>query len=80
LGCGLGLSLHDRPFFDQQNVYASMKPQTFKEGMCIAVEFYTDKKEGKDDVRLEEDIPVAKGGYELLSLWPIEELMERWLP
>jgi Xaa-Pro aminopeptidase len=36
--------------------------------MCIAVEFYTDKKGGKDGVRLEEDILVTKDGYELLSL------------
>ena len=35
--------------------------------MCLAVEFYTGKKGGKD-------------GYEKLSLWPIEELMECWLP
>jgi Xaa-Pro dipeptidase len=57
-----------------------MKPQTFKERMYIAVQFYTGKKGGKDGIRLEEDILVMKDGYELLSLWPIEELMECWLP
>lgn len=61
-------------------MHAGMKPQKFKEGMCIAVEFYTGKKGGKDGVRLEEDILVTKDGYELLSLWPIEVLMECWLP
>jgi hypothetical protein len=44
-----------------------MKPQTFQEGMCLAVEFYTGKIGGKD-------------GYELLSPWLIAELMECWLP
>lgn len=81
LGHGLDLSLHDRPFFNQQqNVHAGMKPQTLKEGMCIAVEFYTGKKGGKDGARLEEDVLVTKDGYELHSLWPIDELMECWLP
>jgi Xaa-Pro aminopeptidase len=80
LGHGLGLSLHDRPFFNQQNVHAGMPLQKFQEGMCLAVEFYTGKKSGKDGVRLEENILVTKDGYELLSLWPIAELMECWLP
>jgi len=80
LGHGLGLSLHDRPFFNQQNVHAGMPLQKFQEGMCMAVEFYTGKKSGKDGVRLEENILVTKDGYELLSLWPIAELMECWLP
>jgi Xaa-Pro aminopeptidase len=34
----------------------------------------------RDGVRLEENIRVTKDGYERLSLWPIEELMECWLP
>lgn len=80
VGHGIGLSLHDRPFFNQQNVHAGMPPQKFQEGMCLAVEFYTGKRGGKDGVRLEENILVTKDGYELLSLWPIEELMECWLP
>ena len=80
LGHGLGLSLHDRPFFNQQQKQAGMPAQKFQEGMCLAVEFYTGKKGGKDGVRLEENILVTKDGYELLSLWPIQELMECWLP
>jgi hypothetical protein len=38
------------------------------------------KPTNKDGVRLEENILVTKDGYELLSLWPIDELMECWLP
>jgi hypothetical protein len=34
----------------------------------------------RDGVRPEENIRVTKDGYERLSLWPIEELMECWLP
>ena len=80
LGHGLGLSLHDRPFCNQRNVHTGMKPQAFEEGMCLAVELYTGKKGGKDGVPFEENILVTKDGYELLSLWPIAELMECWLP
>ena len=31
-------------------------------------------------VRLEENILVTEDGYELLTRWPIDELMECWLP
>ena len=55
-------------------------PSTLKEGMCIALETYAGRKGGKDGVRLEENILVTKDGDELLSRWPIEELMECWLP
>lgn len=48
--------------------------------MCLVVETYTGKKSGKDGVLVEENILVTKDGYELLSLWPIDELMEYWLP
>lgn len=80
IGHGLGLSLHDKPFFNQQQKQAGMPPQTFQEGMCLAIETYTGKKGGKDGVRLEENILVTKEGYERLTRWPIEELMECWLP
>ena len=80
IGHGLGLTLHDRPFFNQQQKHAGMPEQTFKEGMVLAVETYAGKKGGKDGVRLEENILVTGEGYEVLSLWPIRNLMECWLP
>lgn len=76
LGHGVGLSLHDRPFFNRQQMEAGMPPQVLKEGMVIAVETYAGRKGEKDGVRLEEMILVTKDGYERLSLWPIDELME----
>lgn len=80
IGHGLGLTLHDRPFFNQQQKHAGMPEQTFKAGMVLAVETYAGKRGGKDGVRLEENVLVTKDGYERLSLWPIQELMECWLP
>jgi Xaa-Pro aminopeptidase len=80
LGHGLGLSLHDRPFFLPQHREIGVPPQTFQAGMVLAVETYAGHKGGKDGVRLEENILVTEDGYERLSRWPIEELMECWLP
>ncbi len=80
LGHGLGLTLHDRPFFNRMNQVAGVPQQTFKEGMVLAIETYAGQKGGKFGVRLEENILVTKDGYERLSLWPIDELMECWLP
>ena len=37
-------------------------------------------KGGKHGVRLEEDVLVTKDGYEVLTRWPVKELMECWLP
>ncbi len=80
IGHGLGLTLHDRPFFNQQQKHAGAPEQTFRAGMVIAVETYAGRRGGKDGVRLEENVLVTKEGYELLSRWPIQELMECWLP
>ena len=57
-----------------------MEPAELKEGMILALETYTGHPGGKDGVRLEEDILVTADGYEVLSRWPISELMECWLP
>jgi len=80
IGHGLGLSLHDKPFFNQQNKHAGMPEQKFQEGMVLAIETYTGKKGGKYGVRLEEMVLVTKDGYELLTLFPIKELIECWIP
>ena len=80
IGHGIGLTLRDRPFFNQMQKELGVQEQTFKTGMVLAVETYAGKKGGKDGVRLEENILVTDDGYERLSLWPIEELMECWLP
>ena len=62
------------------NQVAGVPEQTFREGMVLAIETYAGRKGGKFGVRLEENILVTKDGYERLSLWPIDELMECWLP
>ena len=55
-------------------------PATLKEGMVLALETYAGHKGGRDGVRIEENILVTGDGYELLTRWPIAELMECWIP
>ncbi len=58
---------------------AGYPPTTLQEGMCLALETYAGHEGGKDGVRLEENILVTKDGCELLTRWPIAELMECWI-
>lgn len=76
VGHGLGISLHEVPFLS----YPASKenPVKLEEGMVLAVETWTGKKGGKDGVRLEENLVVTKDGYDLLTVFPVNELMECW--
>lgn len=80
VGHGLGLTLHDPPGISPYAKAMGMPPIELKAGMVIALETYAGHKGGKHGVRLEENILVTKDGYEVLSRWPIKELMECWLP
>ncbi len=80
VGHGLGLTLHDRPFINNIHRVLGSPPHKLEAGMVLALETWTGKKGGKDGVRLEEMILVKKDGYEVLSRFPIEQLMECWMP
>ncbi len=80
VGHGIGLKLHDFPSISPVTKAVGLPAKELKEGMVIALETYAGHKGGKDGVRLEENIVVTKDGYELLSRWPIKELMECWIP
>ncbi|MBW1799645.1 MAG: aminopeptidase P family protein [Deltaproteobacteria bacterium] len=77
VGHGLGLSLHEPPYI--RPALARERPAKLKEGMVFALETWVGKKGGKDGVRLEEDILVTKDGYEVLTRFPIDELIECWV-
>ena len=77
---GIGLTLHDRPLISPLKKLAGYPPTPLQAGMVIALETYAGHKGGADGVRLEENILVTEDGYELLTRWPIDELMECWLP
>ena len=80
VGHGIGLTLHDPPGISRVFMEMGLPEVEFKEGMVLALETYTGKKGGKDGVRIEENLVVKKNGYEILTRWPIEELMECWIP
>lgn len=77
VGHGVGISLHERPW-GISYPDARAHPEKLEEGMVIALETWTGKKGGKDGVRLEEMVVVTKGGYELLTKWPVDEITECW--
>jgi Xaa-Pro aminopeptidase len=77
-GHGLGLTLHDQPVISPLKKLSGQPPQELKAGMTIALETYAGRKGEKDGVRLEETLLVTESGREVLSRWPIDELMECW--
>jgi Xaa-Pro aminopeptidase len=77
LGHGLGISLHESPeMFWPWFIGAN---EQLEEGMVLAVETYYGPKGGDWGVRLEEDLVVTKDGYELLTKFPVDRLLECWL-
>jgi len=79
-GHGLGLTLHDPPVISPLRKAYGAPPVKLLEGMTLALETYAGHKGGRDGVRLEENILVTRDGCEILSRWPIAELMECWIP
>ncbi len=75
-GHGIGLGLHDAPMISPLRKAYGLPPVTLKSGMVIALETYAGHKGGRDGVRLEENLLVTQDGCEVLSRWPVAELME----
>jgi Xaa-Pro dipeptidase len=71
---GLGLSLHELPW--QWKSADRDSDILFEEGMVLAVENWYGKPGGDFGVRLEENIVVTKDGYELLSVYQVDSLIE----
>ena len=73
VGHGIGLSLHEYPLFSRPGMGGDA---VLEEGMVLAVETWCGKKGGEFGIRLEENIVVTKDGYELLTKYPIDHLIE----
>lgn len=80
LGHGLGLGLHEAPINFKQQFYQTPeeieKAPVLEPGMVMALETWYGKPGGDFGVRLEEEVLVTENGYELLTKYPIDELIE----
>jgi len=77
VGHGIGLSLHEMPFFTPP--IARANPVRLEENMVLALETWVGRQGGKFGVRLEEDVLVTREGYEVLTRFPIDEITECWI-
>jgi Xaa-Pro aminopeptidase len=68
---GMGINMYEPPFISRG--YSLKHPEKLKENMVLAVETYAGKKGGRQGVRLEENLVVMGGGYELLSIYPHDD-------
>lgn len=76
LAHGIGLTLHEFPMFRPQTELGE-PTAVLEEGMVLAVETWAgSKKRDTFGVRLEECVVVTKDGYELLTKYPVDELIE----
>jgi len=76
VGHGVGISLHEMPWFSYPMSKAN--PIKLEEGMSVALETWYGKRGGKDGCRLEEQMVITKDGYDLLTHYPVNELIECW--
>lgn len=79
LAHGIGLSLHEYPMFGVGGPNGGRPPcVTFEEGMVIAIEtYYGNRKCDRPyGTRLEECVAITKDGYELLTKYPVGEIIE----
>ena len=73
VGHGIGLSLHEFPLFSRPGMGGDA---VLEEGMVLALETWCGKNGGDFGIRVEENVVVRKDGYELLTKFPIDELIE----
>jgi Xaa-Pro dipeptidase len=67
VGHGLGTTLHEIPIVHDLSLQS---PTTFVPDMVIALEVYS--SQGRHGVRLEQNLVVTDGGYDLLSKFPYD--------
>jgi len=72
-GHGVGVGLHERPIISRLNSIET--PVEIKEGMVFALETYAPAADGHSAARIEEEVVVTADGYQVITLFPCEELM-----
>ena len=69
---GLGVGLWEKPIITR--AISLDHPMELQEGMVIAIETYFG--EGSDGARIEEEVVLTEDGYEVLTMFPSETLIE----
>jgi len=77
-GHGIGMSIWEKPVISR--LFSLDNPFTLKEGMVFALETYCASADGKGGARIEEEVIVTKEGNEVITKYPIEELITCGLP
>lgn len=76
-GHGIGLSIWEKPVISRLFMD---KPFEIKENMVFALETYCPSADGKGGARIEEEVVVTKNGCEVITKFPVEELISCGLP
>jgi len=74
LGHGLGLSLWETPIINREVSLAH--PYPIARGMVLALETYAGAADGSFGVRLEEEVAVIERGFEVLTKFPADDVIE----
>jgi Xaa-Pro aminopeptidase len=72
--------MHEAPMITP--LFSLEHPQKLEENMTLAIETYygTLPPWGPGEgARFEEDLIVSKDGYEILTKWPSNEIIEAWI-
>lgn len=77
-GHGIGMSIWEKPVISR--LFSLDKPFVLQEGMVFALETYCPASDGKGGARIEEEVVVTKDGNEVITKYPIEELISCGLP
>jgi Xaa-Pro aminopeptidase len=72
-GHGVGLSIWEKPIFSR--LVSFDYPETIQEGMVFALEMFWPATDGWSAARIEEQLVVTKGGCEVITRFPAEELL-----
>lgn len=72
-GHGVGLSIWEKPIFSR--LTSLEHPEVLEEGMVFALETYWPAADGWGAARIEEEVVVTKGGCEVITKFPAEDLL-----
>ncbi len=75
---GIGMSIWEKPIISR--LFSLDHPFEIKEGMVFALETYCPSEDGTGGARIEEEVVVTKDGCEVITKYPVEELISCGLP